>query len=141
MMVNDLLSIIKAKALWMRRRSFRMLFEAQMGDPDGDFSAIDMLATLYFGVLRHDPARPDWAERDRFIMSKGHASGALYTALSAAGYFPESWLETYMANGSRLNGHPNRNHLPGVETNTGPLGHGLPVAAGIAIAGQITGAG
>ena len=140
MSANDPLPLIKAKALWMRRRSFRMVYEAQMGHPGGDFSATDILATLYFGVLRHDPARPDWADRDRFIMSKGHASGALYTALSAAGYFPEDWLSTYMANGSKLNGHPNRNYLPGVETNTGPLGHGLPVAAGIAIAGQITGA-
>ena len=140
MSANDPLPLIKAQALWMRRRSFRMVYEAQMGHPGGDFSATDILATLYFGVLRHDPARPDWADRDRFIMSKGHASGALYTALSAAGYFPEDWLSTYMANGSKLNGHPNRNYLPGVETNTGPLGHGLPVAAGIAIAGQITGA-
>lgn len=139
-MGNDVLPLIKAKALWMRRRSFRMVYEAQMGHPGGDFSATDILATLYFGVLRHDPRRPDWPDRDRFVMSKGHASGALYTALSAAGYFPEDWLSTYMANGSRLNGHPNRNYLPGVETNTGPLGHGMPVAAGIAIAGQITGA-
>jgi transketolase len=137
---NDPLVAIKAKALWMRRRSFRMVYEAQMGHLGGDFSATDILATLYFGVLRHDPARPDWAERDRFVMSKGHASGALYTALSAAGYFPEDWLSTYMANGSKLNGHPNRSYLPGVETNTGPLGHGMPVAAGIAIAAQITGA-
>ena len=70
-------------------------------------------------------------------MSKGHATGALYTALAAAGFFPEDWLDTYMQPQSRLNGHPNRNYLPGVETNTGPLGHGLPVAIGIAIAGQI----
>ncbi|MFM2351314.1 MAG: transketolase, N-terminal subunit, partial [Pseudomonadota bacterium] len=69
MSANDPLVAIKAKALWMRRRSFRMVYEAQMGHPGGDFSATDILATLYFGVLRHDPARPDWAERDRFIMS------------------------------------------------------------------------
>lgn len=139
-MTNDPLPTIRAKALWMRRRSFRMVFEAQLGHPGGDFSAIDILATLYFGVMTYDPQRPDWADRDRFVMSKGHATGALYTVLSAAGYFPEDWLLTYMGNQSRLNGHPNRNYLPGVETNTGPLGHGMPVAAGIAIAGQITGA-
>jgi transketolase len=91
-------------------------------------------------VLNYDPKRPDWPDRDRFIMSKGHATGALYSALCAAGYFPEDWLGTYMQPNSLLNGHPNRNYLPGVETNTGPLGHGLPVATGIAIAGQITGA-
>ena len=73
-------------------------------------------------------------------MSKGHATGVLYSALAAAGYFPEDWLDTYMHNHSMLNGHPNRNYLPGIETNTGPLGHGFPVALGIAIAGQITGA-
>ncbi len=131
-------ALIKERALWMRRQAFQMVYEAQLGHPGGDFSAIDVMATLYFGVLRFDPKRPDWAERDRFIMSKGHATGALYTALCAAGYFPEDWLKTYMQPQSRLNGHPNRNYLPGVETNTGPLGHGMPVALGVAIAGQIT---
>jgi transketolase len=140
MTLNDPIPTIRAKALWMRRTAFTMVHRAQLGHPGGDFSAIDILATLYFGVLRHDPTRPDWPERDRFILSKGHATGAIYTALAAAGYFPESWLDSYMQNGSRLNGHPNRNYLPGVETNTGPLGHGFPVAVGIAIAGQITGA-
>lgn len=137
---NDPVPLIREKALWMRRRAFRMVYEAQLGHPGGDFSAIDVIATLYFGVLTYDPARPDWAERDRFILSKGHATGALYTALVAAGYWPESWLGTYMQAGSKLNGHPNRNYLPGVETNTGPLGHGLPVGLGIAIAAQIGGA-
>jgi transketolase len=134
---TDTVALIQAKALWMRRRAFRMVFDAQLGHPGGDFSAIDIMATLYFGVLRFDPARPDWPGRDRFVLSKGHATGALYTVLAAAGYFPESLLETYMQPESRLNGHPNRNYLPGVETNTGPLGHGLPVTLGIAIAGQI----
>lgn len=136
---NDAASRIREKALWMRRRAFRMVHEAQLGHPGGDFSAIDIIATLYFGVMRFDPARPDMAERDRFIMSKGHATGALYTALCAAGYYPEDWLSTYMQPQSKLNGHPNRNYLPGVETNTGPLGHGLPVATGIAISGQLSG--
>ncbi len=117
-----------------------MVFDAQLGHPGGDFSAIDIIATLYFGVMPDDPKTPNMPERDRFIMSKGHATGALYTALCAAGYFPEDWLDTYMQPRSMLNGHPNRNYLPGVETNTGPLGHGLPVGTGIAIAGQITGA-
>jgi transketolase len=137
---NDPVDRVRQKALWMRRQAFAMVHRAQLGHPGGDFSAIDIVATLYFGVLTFDPARPDWPDRDRFIMSKGHATGALYTALSAAGYFPESWLDTYMQPKSMLNGHPNRKYLPGVETNTGPLGHGLPVATGIAIAGQITGA-
>ncbi len=136
---NDPVPLIADKALWMRRRAFQMVYAAQLGHPGGDFSAIDVLATLYFGVLRYDPARPDWADRDRFVMSKGHATGALYTALCAAGYFPEDWLKTYMQPRSMLNGHPNRNYLPGVETNTGPLGHGFPVAVGIAIAATLSG--
>lgn len=133
-------AVICAKALWMRQQAMKMVYAKQLGHLGGDFSAIDVLATLYFGVLRYDPARPDWADRDRFVMSKGHATGALYTALCAAGYFPQDWLDTYMGHHSKLNGHPNRQYLPGVETNTGPLGHGFPVALGIAIAGQISGA-
>jgi transketolase len=117
-----------------------MAYEAQMGHPGGDFSAADILATIYFGVLRFDPKEPNDPGRDRFVMSKGHCTGAYYAALARAGFFPEPELETYMKPMSRLNGHPNRNYLPGVETNTGPLGHGLPVALGIAIAGQIDGA-
>lgn len=136
---NDPIPLIKAKALWMRRTAFAMVHKAGLGHPGGDFSAIDVLATLYFGVLSYDPARPDWAGRDRFIMSKGHATGALYTALCAAGYFPEDWLDTYMQPRSLLNGHPNRTYLPGVETNTGPLGHGFPVAVGVAIAARLAG--
>ncbi|WP_093667166.1 transketolase [Sphingomonas gellani] len=121
----------------MRRRSIRMVFEARQGHPGGDMSATDVLATLYFGVMRFDPANPLDPARDRFVMSKGHCTGALYTALAGAGFFPEDELSTYLRPGSRLNGHPNRTYLPGVETNTGPLGHGLPVAVGIAVAGQI----
>lgn len=139
--LNDPVPRIEATARWMRRRALEMVYAKQLGHIGGDLSATDILATLYFGVLRFDPSRPDWPERDRFVMSKGHATGVLYTALCAAGYFPEDLLETYMAPGSRLNGHPNRTYLPGVEANTGPLGHGFPVAVGIAIAGQLSGAG
>jgi len=128
---------IRARALWIRRRSFQMVYEAQQGHPGGDFSAADILATLYFGVMHYDPKVPTDPQRDRFVMSKGHCTGAFYSVLAAAGYFPEADLKTYMEPLSLLNGHPNRNYLPGVETNTGPLGHGLPVATGIAIAGQI----
>lgn len=138
---NDLEAEIRARALWIRRRSFRMVYEAGQGHPGGDFSAADVLATLYFGVLRYDPKSPADPQRDRFVMSKGHCTGAFYATLAAAGYFPEADLSSYMEPLSRLNGHPNRNYLPGVETNTGPLGHGLPVAVGIAIAGQIDRAG
>ena len=132
---------IKAKALWMRRTAFAMVHRAQLGHPGGDFSAIDIVATLYFGVMNYDPTRPAFADRDRFILSKGHATGALLHRPVRGGLFSrKTGSDTYMQPNSMLNGHPNRNYLPGVETNTGPLGHGLPVATGIAIAGQITGA-
>ena len=137
---NDLAATVAEKALWIRRRSFQMVFEARLGHPGGDFSSADILASVYFGVLRYDPKQPAEPGRDRFVMSKGHCTGAFYATLAAAGYFPADELSTYMEPESRLNGHPNRNYLPGVETNTGPLGHGLPVATGIAIAGQLTGA-
>lgn len=137
MLTNDIVPLIASKALWIRRRSFQMVYEAQQGHPGGDFSATDVLATLYFGVMRFDPSKPNDPARDRFVMSKGHCTGAFYSVLAAAGYFPEADLSTYMEPLSKLNGHPNRNYLPGVETNTGPLGHGLPVALGIAIAGKM----
>ncbi|MET0372695.1 MAG: transketolase [Rhizorhabdus sp.] len=138
---DDRVAIIRSRANWMRQRSIRMIFEARQGHPGGDMSATDVLATLYFGVMRFDPISPADPTRDRFVMSKGHCTGALYTALAGAGFFPEEELSTYLQPGSRLNGHPNRTYLPGVETNTGPLGHGLPVAVGIAVAEQIDRAG
>jgi len=95
---------------------------------------------LYGEVLRIDPERPDDPERDRFILSKGHASGVFYTTLAHSGFFPADELSTYMQPLSRLNGHPANLKLPGVEASTGPLGHGLPIAVGAALASQIDGA-
>lgn len=135
----DLIAHIEERANWIRRRSFQMVYEARMGHPGGDMSSADILAALYFGVLRFDPEKPRDPDRDRFVMSKGHCSGAFYSTLAAAGYFPVEELSTYMQPKSRLNGHPNRTYLPGVETNTGPLGHGLPVGVGIACAGKMDG--
>ena len=83
MLTNDKVPLIREKALWMRRTAFTMVHRAQLGHPGGDFSAMDILATLYFGVLNYDPKRPNWEGRDRFVMSKGHATGALYSALCA----------------------------------------------------------
>lgn len=100
-------------------------------------SVTDILATLFFGVMRYDATQPGAPWRDRFVMSKGHCTGAFYATLAEAGYFDRALLNTYMGPLSRLNGHPNRNYLPGVETNTGPLGHGMPVAVGMAIAGRM----
>lgn len=124
----------------VRRRDLQMVYEARLGHIGGDFSATDILVTLYFNVLRVDPSRPDAPERDRFILSKGHCAGALYTTLAHAGFFPLEDLNTFAQPLSRLNGHPDRNKVPGVETNTGPLGHGLPVAVGCALAAKMDGA-
>jgi len=116
-----------------------MIMEAGLGHIGGDFSAFDILTVLYDEVLNIDPENPRDPKRDRFVMSKGHASGALYVTLARNGFFPLSALSTYMKPLSKLNGHPDRNKLPGVETNTGPLGHGIPVAAGIAMGARLNG--
>ncbi|MGH9833976.1 MAG: transketolase [Blastocatellia bacterium] len=121
----------------IRRAALTMIHRAGLGHTGGDLSAADILATLYFAVLKLDPREPKMPQRDRFIMSKGHCSGALYATLAEAGFFPREELETYMRPLSRLNGHPNCVKIPGVETNTGPLGHGLPVAVGTAIAAKL----
>jgi transketolase len=131
---------LRRQANLIRRRSLRMVHQARMGHPGGDLSSADILAVLYFGVLRLDPKNPAAPGRDRFIMSKGHCSGALYATLAAAGFFPPEDLDTYMKPLSPLNGHPDRTKVPGVEANTGALGHGLPIAAGAALAGKMDGA-
>ena len=137
---QDVVAEIRRRAAEIRRRDLQMVVDAGNGHIGGDLSATDILATLYFGVLRVDPARPDDPERDRFILSKGHCAGALYTTLAYRGFIEVEYLRTFMAPLSRLNGHPDRNKVPGVETNTGPLGHGLPVGVGAAIGAQIDGA-
>lgn len=111
---------------------------AGLGHIGGDYSITDTLATLYGAVLRFDPANPFAPGRDRFILSKGHAAASLYSVMALAGYFPLEELATFAQADTRLGGHPNRRKLPGIETNTGPLGHGLPVAVGIAVGAEIT---
>ena len=130
---------LRKRATEARLRDLRMVYEAGLGHIGGEFSALDILTVLYHAVLRIDPQRPDWPERDRFILSKGHAAAALYTTLAGAGFIEPAELDTFLAPLSRLNGHPDRKKVPGVETNTGPLGHGFPVAVGTALAGQLDG--
>jgi transketolase len=132
---------LRKLATSVRRRDLQMVYNAKLGHIGGDLSATDILVALYFGgALRVDPDRPDAPERDRFILSKGHCAGALYTTLAHAGFFPLDELDTFAQPLSRLNGHPDRKKVPGVETNTGPLGHGLPVAVGCALAAKMDGA-
>lgn len=128
---------LRQRARAIRARDLRMVYEAGIGHLGGEFSAIDILVSLYYGVLRIDPRHPEAPDRDRFVLSKGHSAAALYATLADAGFFDPAELATFMAPLSRLNGHPDRNKVPGVETNTGPLGHGLPVAVGMALAARI----
>ena len=130
---------LKGQAYAIRKRNLRMIFEAHHGHIGGDLSAADILTVLYFGnILRVDPQHPQAPDRDRFFMSKGHCSGLLYTVLAFAGFFPEEELRTYMEPLSRLSGHPSV-RVPGVEANTGALGHGLPIAVGVALAAKMAG--
>lgn len=99
-------------------------------------SIVDILTVLYGSILNVDPTRPDWPGRDRFILSKGHATAALYAILAEKGFFPVKWLETYCKDGSKLGGHITHHDVPGVEVSTGSLGHGLPIGCGMALAGK-----
>lgn len=123
----------------IRRTSLQMVHRARLGHPGGDLSAADILAALYSAILTFDPRDPGKPTRDRFILSKGHCSAALYATLAEAGFVPREQLSEYMKPLSMLNGHPDRNKVPGVEANTGPLGHGLPIAVGAAKAAKMTG--
>jgi transketolase len=123
----------------VRQAIVRMIDRAGLGHIGGDLSVTDILVTLFGAVLNVDPGRPDWPERDRFILSKGHCVGALYATLARCGYFDRAELESFMAPLAMLNGHPDRKKVPGVETNTGPLGHGFPVAVGCALAARLRG--
>ncbi len=124
---------LKHLANEMREDIIRMISEAGSGHPGGSLSCIDMLTALYFGdVMNYDSANPQMESRDRFILSKGHAAPALYATLAHAGYFPVDELNTLRKLGSRLQGHPDSNLLPGVEVGTGSLGQGLSIASGLA---------
>ena len=124
-----------------RRSIVRMIDAARAGHIGGDLSVTDILTTLFFAVLRLDPRDPERFDRDRLILSKGHCAAALYTMLALRGFIEREALLDYMKPHSPLNGHPNRLKVPGVEANTGPLGHGLPIGVGSAIASRLSGGG
>lgn len=136
---EHVVSSLEAAAKEIRRSIVTTIDAAQQGHIGGDLSVTDILVTLFDAVLDIDPADPTRADRDRFIMSKGHCAAALYSVLAHCGYFNAAELSTFMAPLSPLNGHPNCNKVPGVETNTGPLGHGLPIAVGQAIGAKLRG--
>lgn len=130
---------LKTIANKLRKHVIEMTSAAGSGHPGGSLSSADLMAALYFRVMQHRPEEPDWEERDRFILSKGHVAPILYASLAEAGYFPVEELITLRKINSRLQGHPVKGKVPGVEMSTGSLGQGLSMAAGMALAAKIDG--
>jgi len=130
---------LQEKARQIRLDVLDMVYRRGAGHPGGSFSSAEILAALYFHHLKIDPGRPDWPERDRFLLSKGHAAAALYSALARRGFFPVEDLEQWGHLGAHLQGHPDRIKTPGVEMSSGFLGHGLSIAVGMALAQRYKG--
>jgi len=128
---------IKRKALEIRKWIIESVYRAGSGHPGGSLSIADILACLYFHEMRHDPKNPSWENRDRLVLSKGHAAPALYAALALSGYFPVEELRNLRKIGHFLQGHPCMKKVPGVDISTGSLGQGLSVGVGMALAGRI----
>jgi len=120
----------------MRREVIEMITEAKSGHPGGSLSATEILVTLFFDVMRHDPANPKWPDRDRFILSKGHCCPILYAVMAELGYCPKDQLRTLRKLGSIYQGHPDVRFLPALEASTGSLGEGLSVAIGMALSAR-----
>ena len=129
--------MLESKANLIRQHIIRMTHAAESGHPGGSLSATDILVSLYFHIMNHDPKNPSWPDRDRFVLSKGHGAPALYAALAESGYFDVDELLTLRKLGSRLQGHPSMRHLPGIDMSTGSLGQGLSAAVGMALGGKL----
>ena len=128
---------LERMAKQLRRHVITMIATAGSGHPGGSLSAADIVAALYFKIMRHDPNNPHWLDRDRFVLSKGHAAPVLYAALAECGYFPLEELSTLRKLDSRLQGHTDKTLTPGVEMSAGSLGQGLSFGIGIALAGKL----
>lgn len=134
---EKLINELNEKAQQFRLDVLEMIHERGAGHPGGSLSAVEIITALFFHHLKIDANLPDWPERDRFILSKGHASPLLYSALARRGYFPVEELHTWGHLGSRLQGHPDRLKTPGVEMTTGVLGHGICIGAGLCLAARL----
>jgi len=128
---------LSKRAINFRIDVLRMVYQNKTGHIGGAFSVAEILTALFFHHLRVDPANPHWPDRDRFVLSKGHACAMLYAALAYRGYFPVEDLMTFRTLNSRLQGHPERQKTPGIEVPSGPLGHGVAIAAGMALAAKM----
>jgi len=131
------LKFLEEMANVLRREVIEMIVEAGSGHPGGSLGMADIFSAFYFHILNHDPKNPDWSDRDRLVLSSGHICPIQYAAMAHAGYFPVEELKTLRKLGSRLQGHPYRKVLPGIETSSGPLGEGLSQAIGIVLAGKL----
>ncbi len=134
-MVSEKLEMYQELATKIRAHCLRMTHRGMSGHLGSMLSMADMLAVLYTSILKVDPENPEWDERDRFVLSKGHGGAAVYAVLAEKGFFPMEWLNTYYLDDGKLSGHISH-HVPGVEFSTGSLGHGLPVAVGMALAAR-----
>lgn len=134
---EDKLKFIEEMANRLREDVIKMVSGAGSGHIAGPLGMADIVATFYFHILRHDPKNPNWPDRDRLVLSNGHTCPIIYAALARSGYFPLEELKTLRQLGSRLQGHPHRKSLPGIENSSGPLGLGLSQAAGMALAARL----
>jgi len=134
-----LLATLREKAKFCRQETIRLIAIAKSGHYGSVFSAAEILAALYYHVLRYDPRNPGWPDRDRFILSKGHAAVGLYPLLADVGFFEPALLDTYTRLGSPFGDHPDMRKIPGIDFSSGSLGHGLSVGVGMALAGRATG--
>ncbi len=139
MVSGERLKELAEKAYRIRRHVLEMTTAAGSGHPGGSLSCVDVITALYFHVMHHDPKNPSLPDRDRFVLSKGHAAPTLYAALAECGYFPVEELKNLRKFGSILQGHPDKNRVPGVENSSGSLGNGLAIANGMALAAKIDG--
>jgi len=135
----ELIGELEQMANQLRKDVVEMIHRRGAGHPGGSLSPAEIIAALFFHHLHIDPERPDWENRDRFILSKGHACSILYATLARRGYFPVEELKTWGDIGCHLQGHPDRIKTPGVEMTTGCLGHGINIGAGLCLAGQLKG--
>ena len=130
------IEFLKNKAIQIRKELLQMIYDAKTGHTGGSLSSVDILVALYYEIMKIDPKNPKWESRDRFVLSKGHSVEGYYTILADSGFFPKDELKYFCKFNSRLIGHPSVK-IPGVEMNTGALGHGLSVAVGMALAGKM----
>ncbi len=137
MITNENIKEVEKRAKQIRIDIINMIGGCASGHPGGSLSATDILAVLYFYKLKYNPTEPEWVDRDRLVLSKGHAAPALYSVLAEAGFFPRSYLTSLRQIGSSLQGHPDRSSLPGIDMSTGSLGQGLSISNGMALAAKM----